>query len=703
LTSRFYRNPGDEEQAARSAGETEMAREKEGIPELHINGDVCVNLEESSTLEWLETNGIGGYSSSTVPGMNTRRYHGLLVAAVHPPAGRIVAVSRMDEILDTPRGKFELATSRFPGAVHPEGYRHLDSFHIDPFPRWVYRAGGVMLEKTLVMARGFNAVALRYRWLEEDGKLAVGRPREHRTTALPFIAYRDYHHLLKSDQFRSPAYREEAEAIVLSPLEGLPDLVFRCQGFRYEFAPEWYYNFEYALEQERGLDFTEDLLTPGKFIETGDDPDCYIVFAVGIDPAAASVSAATPREMFEEWSSEEIERRAALVSRIGSGADELTRRLVLSADAFIVDRGETGKSVLAGYPWFTDWGRDTMISLPGLTIATRRYHEARSILETFGRHVKAGLIPNRFPDGGEEPAYNTVDAPLWYAIAADAYLRATKDYGALKDFLWKALHEICHSYIEGTLNNIHMDDDGLIIAGDATTQLTWMDAKVGEWVVTPRHGKAVEVNALWYNTLRIMERLAGRMGVKDDIYKGLARKVSREFTSTFWNREARCLFDVVNESGPDPSIRPNQILAISLPRMLLSADRREKMLKVVERHLVTPCGLRSLSPNDPRYRGEYAGGVAERDGAYHQGTVWSWLSGHYAIAVMKVYGSRSARAHRMAMKALIGLEGHIAGEAGLNHISEIFDGDEPFRPRGCFAQAWSTAELLRVRMQIGEG
>lgn len=682
------------------------ARKKDGgsiaLPKgISIGAETLCDPYEAMELEWLETNGIGGFASSTITGMNTRRYHGLLVAALAPPAGRMVLLAKIDETISGGYGDVELGTNMYPNAIAPEGFRKLISFNLDPLPRWVFDTGYGLLEKTFVMVHGHNAAALRYRWITDNGTPLDSAPDGTRICARPFLAYRDYHSLMRFRDWMTPAVRDDEGLVTMTPVDGLPDLVFRAGGFNYIFQPDWYYNFEYEIERRRGLDYAEDLLCPGYFASSEKAPELTICFAAGMDPAQcyAGTDHEPEHTLFDIFAAEETDRRKALIRAAGAPASDVTKRLVVSADAFIVERGESGSSILAGYHWFTDWGRDAMIALPGLAIATGRLHEARSILDTFAKHMRNGLIPNRFPDAGETPAYNTVDASLWYVIAAAEYMKSSWDEKFLKETLWEALKEIVRCYSEGTDNGIHMEEDGLIYAGGADTQLTWMDAKVGDWVVTPRHGKAVEINALWYNALRILEKLAPRAGDTEEPYRSMARKTAREFAKVFWNDETNCLYDVINENGPDPSVRPNQIFALSLPRTLLTADKRKMVLGVVEAQLLTPFGLRSLSPEDPKYRGAYEGGVLKRDGAYHQGTVWGWLLGHYVSALLNA-GGRNAENVSKAKAATLMMEKHLSESGGLNHVSEIFDGDAPHAPRGCIAQAWSLAELLRVKRKL---
>jgi len=660
---------------------------------MQFGADVCGDPEQAMSREWLETNGIGGFASSTIIGANTRRYHGLLVAALQPPSGRVVALSKLEESVTTPDGLIELSTNRYPGALHPKGYEALDSFNLDPLPRWVFRAGKYFIEKTLLLEYEKNTVWIRYRFLNSKKK-PVKCPKGFHLSARPLFAFRDYHHLgRKNDCFYLPV-GESGAGLYLKPYDCLAGMSanFCCGSF--EAAPDWYYNFQYDVERERGLDFEEDLYSSG-VLKAGEE------FGEWVLRFSFESDSINPEEMageFEMLVGTELKRREGLLAGFEK-ADEPTRRLAVSADSFVVKRGISGKTVIAGYHWFTDWGRDTMISLPGLTLAAGRYEIARNILTTFARHIRYGLVPNRFPDDGETPSYNSVDAALWYALAVDDYIKASGDADILKE-VWGPLISIVGAFRQGTLNDIFMDEDGLISAGFPGSQLTWMDAKVGDWVVTPRHGKAVEINAMWYNSLLAMAGFAARLGEDPAKYAQLAALVRCEFESQFWNEERGCLYDVIGPGWADGKVRPNQVFALSLPGELLSFQKRESILKVIEEQLLTPYGLRSLSPREPGYCGVYEGGPRSRDGAYHQGTVWAWLMGPYISAVWNVRG-KAAETKRYAAGLLEKLEAHLF-EAGLNTVSEIFDGDAPHRPRGCISQAWSVSELLRIKKEIQE-
>jgi predicted glycogen debranching enzyme len=465
----------------------------------------------------------------------------------------------------------------------------------------------------------------------------------------------------------------------------LPSLHLAHNAIELQETGDWYRNFEYDAERERGLDFSEDLFNP--FV---------LCFNLRLRRQASVIASTEQRDVTQtaEYRRAEITRRrkALVASPI---EDSFAQSLAAASDQYLVSRGDE-KTVIAGYHWFNDWGRDTMIALPGLTLPTRKYEIARSILRTFANHVHQGLLPNRFPDGGETPEYNTVDATLWFFEAARAYLAYTGDLEFVGDELYPVLVDIISWHARGTRYGIKVDASGLLASGELGIQLTWMDARVGDWVVTPRRGKPVEIQALWYNALCIMEDLASRFGNEAGRrgYRHMAAVAQWSFNRLFWNEKLGCLYDVVNGGPPDPSIRPNQIFAVSLPHSVLPLDRAGSVVEKVKEHLLTPFGLRTLAPSDPLYRGKYTGGPKERDGAYHQGSVWPWLLGPFITAYMKVNG-RSEEARRQAQAWLSPLESHLA-EAGLGHVSEIFEGDAPHRSCGCIAQAWSVAEILRA-------
>jgi predicted glycogen debranching enzyme len=472
----------------------------------------------------------------------------------------------------------------------------------------------------------------------------------------------------------------------VKPYSDLPALHLAHDAAQIDANGFWYRNFQYAVEQERGLDFAEDLYSP-----------CALTFDLDVN-ARVSLIASTERRdvrMADAFREAEMERRNSSSGKLQ--ADQLISSLTAAADQFIVAR-ERCKTVIAGYHWFADWGRDTMIALPGLTLTTGHAEIAKSILAEFANHVDQGMLPNRFPDAGETPEYNTVDATLWFFEAVRSLLQYTNDSEFVRANLYAVLTDIIDWHVKGTRYQIHVDDDGLLYSGEPGVQLTWMDAKVGDWVVTPRHGKPVEIQALWYNALRVMEQLAAKFkdGKAKKKYAAIADKARASFSQVFWNQGTGCLYDVISGDDRDASVRPNQVIAISLTNSMLSQDRAASVLRVVERELLTPRGLRTLSPQDPNYIGRYEGDPRSRDGAYHQGTVWPWLMGPFITAYVKTFGAKAGQ--KFATEWLSQFQDHFS-EACLGQISEIFDGDAPHRPRGCVAQAWSISELLRASVE----
>ena len=641
-----------------------------------FNSTVCADYQAATSREWLETNGIGGFASGTISGANTRRYHGIFTPATEPPLGRITMLSKLEETLFIDGAAYELSANQYPNKIYPEGYKFLKSFRLDPFPIWVYEVDGVELEKKIFMIHDENAVVIRW-------KVRRISRRDKRTISLevrPLLSFVDYHHLRHTETPFDPSYIEVGDTLRMRPVAEMPSIFFRHDATKIEKTGYWYRDFEYAIEQERGFDYREDLFQPFAFEFDGVRSASLIVSTeatIQSDPGKAEKA--------------EIKRRAALL-KVAVAKDDFAKELVLAADQFIVRRGE-GHTVIAGYPWFSDWGRDTMIALNGLTLATGRHEIAREILLEFSKHISQGMLPNRFPDAGSEAEYNTVDATLWYFEAVRAYLEKTGDLDFVRENLYIKLADILAWHLRGTRYKIHVDTDGLLYAGESGVQLTWMDAKVGDMVITPRTGKPVEIQALWYNALCIMADLAERFGDVEDRkrYVAMADLAKLSFNALFWNEDEQCLFDVVDNGDRDASIRPNQIFAVSLPHSMIDAERAKKIIDKIESELLTPVGLRSLSPRDPKYIPIYIGSPFERDSAYHQGTVWGWLIGPFIGAYRKVYPSNGDRVSEM----LAGLEAHLL-EAGVGQISEIFDADPPHTPRGCPAQAWSVAEVLRV-------
>jgi len=624
----------------------------------------CTNLAAARTLEWLESNGIGGYASSTIIGLNTRRYHGLLVAATEPPAGRMVLLSKIEETVIVNGRRYDLSTNRYPGVINPAGYSFITEFRRNPFPTFVFHVDGIEIEKRISMVHGENTVVVEYEFRGPGCQLELR----------PLIAFRDYHAVTRRNDALNPKYQNDAGVITLAPYPSLSPMYLSHESVDVEPAATWYFNFEYDLDLERGFTDREDLFNP-------------FVARYDVSPGSViTIIASTERHQVADAPRL---RRAEIARR--TAADSFVATLTAAADQFIVKRGEL-ETILAGYHWFCDWGRDTMIALPGLTLHTGRPEIARRILLAFANRVDQGMLPNRFPDRGETPEYNTVDATLWMFEAVRAYAEHTGDWNFVESNLYDVLAGIVDWHRRGTRFGIRVDIDGLLRAGAPGVQLTWMDAKVGDLVVTPRHGKPVEIQALWYNALRIMESLAARFGdaARRSTFAQMADLARASFNQAFWNSGEGCLYDVIDGDVRDASLRPNQIFAVSLPYSMLETGRARAVVETVERELLTPRGLRTLATSDPRYRGRYLGDLVSRDTAYHQGTVWPWLIGPFFTAKMKIQSCQAEAAAWLAQ-----FEPHLS-EAGVGQVSEIFDGDPPFAPRGCIAQAWSVAELLRL-------
>jgi predicted glycogen debranching enzyme len=642
--------------------------------------ETCRDLSLALTHEWLETNGLGGFASSTIAGLNTRRYHGLLIAATRPPVGRMVLLSKLEDVLIIGGKRVELSANQYPGAIHPQGYQYQTRFRLDPFPIFTYETGGVEIEKTVFMPHGENTTVVQYRIITSSDSVWL--------EVRPLIAFRDYHGTTHENDALDATVSSEPGLIGMTPYEGVPRMYLAHDADAVEKTGQWFRNFEYRAEQQRGLDYHEDLFNPLAFRFDLSRRETAVIIASTERYSAGGA----PR-----LSKSEIARRAAVVG-CAPGKDDLVRSLTTAADQFIVARDKE-KTVIAGYHWFSDWGRDTMVALPGLTLVTGRFDVARSILLTFAKFVDQGMLPNRFPDAGEQPEYNTVDGTLWYFEAIRAFVDYTGECEFVRENMYDVLSDIIDWHVRGSRYGIHVDESGLLTCGVPGVQLTWMDVKLGDWVVTPRYGKPVEIQALWYNALQTMKDLAARFGdsTSQRRYAEMGAVARSRFNRLFWNEDKGCLYDVVDESTPDASIRPNQILAVGLRHSMLSLERARAVVDVVARELLTPYGLRTLSPFDSRYARRYDGDQHARDSAYHQGTVWPWLLGPFISAYMKV-NEGTPEARQQAADWLEPFRSHFF-EAGLGQVSEIFDADLPYQPRGCIAQAWSVAELLRAAVE----
>jgi predicted glycogen debranching enzyme len=635
----------------------------------------CQNLRNALSKEWLETNGLGGFASSTIIGANTRRHHGLLVAALKPPAARHVLLSKFEERVLVDGQEAHLATNLYPGTAYPHGFNVQAEFRLRPWPTFRYTNADFEIEKSVCLIHGENTVAVGYRNVRARAALDL--------KVRPLLAFRDHNALTRRNDAVNRAVERGNGVLSVQPYEKLPRLYFHAEPDAVDLKADWYYRFTYPVEQERGLDFEEDLFSPFELtfrIPVGQS--IYIVVSTGKKDGANA----------EDLVAHERLRR----KQFEREPDPVRQALLVAADSFVARRGKDGLTVLAGFPWFTDWGRDAMIALPGLTLTTERFDVARKILATFAQHLDRGMIPNAFPEFGDTPAYNSVDASLWFVVAAWKYWKASGDDEGARQVL-PAIREVVKCYREGTRHDIRADTDGLITAGTPGTQLTWMDVKVDDYVPTPRHGKPVEVNALWLNALLMLAEMEEKLDQNIHaavILRKLADQVAGNFVKAFWYGEGGHLYDVIQGNFRDQSIRPNQIFAVSLPFSPLDKAQQRSVFDVVTQHLLTPLGLRSLSRKHEKYCGKYTGNHRQRDCAYHQGTVWAWLIGPYCDAYIQVYGNGKSQRREIG-RLLQGLINHLEC-AGLGTVSEIFDGDPPHRPVGCFAQAWSVSELLRV-------
>ncbi len=653
--------------------------------EVQFGREICGDLAAAESREWLVTNGIGGYASGTVAGSQTRRYHGMLVAALQPPVGRTQLVSAIDEIVHYAGADFPLATHRWAsGAIDPQGFLFLEDFHLEgSTPVWTYALADALLEKRVWMRQGENTTYIQYTLVRGSSAL------EMEWKAL--VNYRDFHSLTHAGEWRMNITPVENGVKVLA-FDGAAPFYLKSSAATCEPRHEWYLGCYFAEETERGLSDREDRLFAALFrakLEVGSS----FTLVVSTE-AAAALDVETARaeranyevKLFHDWQAKN--------ETLAGEAPSWLWQLILAADQFIVKRSlaeePDGRSIIAGYHWFGDWGRDTMIALPGLTLAPGRAGVAKQILLAFSRYVDKGMLPNNFPDAAGKPEYNTVDAALWHFESLRQYFEATQDDVTLQK-LFPILAGVIEAHVAGTRYNIHVDPtDGLLYAGGPGVQLTWMDAKIGDWVVTPRTGKPVEINALWINALETMAGFARSLARPGDAYEKLAAKTKKSFQK-FWNLDRNCCFDVIDSPGigNDASLRPNQIFAVSLPVSPLTPQQQRAVVDICARRLLTSHGLRSLAPGETGYSGHYGGSPRDRDAAYHQGTVWGWLLGPFARAHFRVYRDREA-----ALRFLEPLGRQIYA-SGLGTLSEIFDGDAPFTSRGCIAQAWTVAEVLR--------
>jgi len=666
-------------------------------------------IEDLLTKEWLLTNGHGSYASSTIVGCNTRAYHGLLIGSLRPPAHRIMALANCLEMIICKGGVFHLSTFEFSDKFAPTGVSFLKQFRRDIGAHFDYELEKVALTKSVYLLRDTDTIAVAYDFT------GVREPVEF--VARPFVGLRDFHTLQKS--YAPLCSKRLGDRVLVhheTPNNG--ELLLSCPSANFENDPQWWFNFVYREDRERGQEFTEDLWTPGFFKCRIDSPTKIVLWA-SLSPPRTSHKPEHSVNDDINTVCQDLRRHAEHLKHEAKKAKfefrfpiidcqlknrRLFETLCLSAEAFVTKR-QTNHShrttILAGYPWFADWGRDAFVALPGLLLITGRYDEAKSVLTTFAAAADEGMIPNRFDDRNGTTYFNSVDASLWFIDAAFRYLKASGDSKTFMQELMPTIRWIIDSYSKGTRFGIHADSDGLISAGNDQTQLTWMDAKYDGVAFTPRCGKAVEVNALWYNCLRLLAQFYADRNIENaEHYKSMADKVGASFCELFWNERLGYLNDCILPDGSvDDSLRPNQIFAVSLPFSPLSGAQQESVVNQVQKQLLTPYGLRSLSPNAADYKGEYTGPQQQRDEAYHQGTVWPYLIGPFVEAYLRV-NQFSRRSKRKAAEFIQPLLRHLTEDGCLGNVSEIFDGDAPHRSRGCIAQAWSVAELIRAYQLI---
>jgi predicted glycogen debranching enzyme len=652
--------------------------------------------------EWLETDGRGGYASSSLQNRHTRRYHGLLVANLKKPEGRHVLLSKLEDSLLAGDEEFFFSSHRYPGLLFPPGPPVLEVFFLDLSPRFTCRAGRINVKKSILMPRGKGTLLVRYD-LERCPKESILRLK-------PLLAFRGYHNLACENPFLCGRAEKIENGFRIEPYEGMPPLFIQTsRASRFTPSPAWYSRFQYLEEQKRGFGWEEDLFLPG-ILEVPVERKCTVILSVCCGDMMPHRVHANPAAL---WKTEVVRRgrEQAADKRLTGGFTGEDREHLLAlfraARSFLITTPSEHPAVIAGYPWFGSWGRDALISLPGLCFSTDRIADGIEILTEIGRHERDGLLPNFFSADGAPEAYNTVDSSLWYFWTVQQLERRCRivspsDKALIRDRFWPVMKRIIRSFMEGTRFKIGVDSRGLLQAGDGQTALTWMDATVGGVPVTPRHGCPVEINALWYNALCFSRDLTAEFGEPPLFDGDVIPRLRRSFGETFWNRghdAASCpqggLGDVFRDGALDTAVRPNQIFAVSLPFSPLDPAEQTAVVRAVREHLLTPCGLRTLSPVDPAYHGRYRGNPAERDGAYHQGTVWPWLLGAFGEASLRVAGDREREKDNLRQYLRAFLRQHLV-EAGIGSVSELFDGDAPHRPGGCFAQAWSVAELIRL-------
>ena len=673
------------------------------LPAITFQKEALSRFGELIEKEWLITNGLGSYASSTVLGINTRKYHGLLVAALDPPGNRTVCISKLDEDVLVGDDIYRLGSNEFHDVIYPDGYKLIGQFSLKPFPAYIYNVGNVQVNKTVFMPKNKNAVAVTFKLTNKNSSDVTVR-------VYPLLTCRYFHTVVYG--MRIPLnFTLESIATQFQATFQRPQATIVCRSTNGEFKEgiNWVNHIHYRDELLRGEADVDDCFQPGYFevqVPANLEKEFAVTCAVSHESQEARDTLDSVGTSIQEVNAsfnQEVNQKSELLAnfyrdRSGVPMSDWLNWILLATDSFIVENAAGRKAVIAGYHWFEPWGRDTFISLPGLMLVTGKYNDVKDILQSFIQYSKSGLIPNFVSDKSGIPVYDTVDGTLWYVNAVLQYVKYTGDFGFVKDELWEKLQAIVENHQRGTLFGIHVDVDGLLMHGP---RLTWMDASVGNDVITPRTGKAVEIQALWYNTLRTMELLANRFEepVLAEKYSAMANQTRQSFNEKFWNPQNDCLFDVVDDKAVDASIRPNQIFAISLDYTMLDSEKSLKVVEVVNRELVTPYGLKTLALGDPKFVGKCMGDSRSRDMAYHNGTIWPWLLGPYVTAYLKV-NDYTAQARKQMLENLI-LPLFTVGihQGGLGTINEIYDCDPPNEPRGCIAQAWSVAEPLRAYVE----
>lgn len=669
-------------------------------PSITFSKDNLSNFEDAIKNEWLVTNGLGGYASSTVLGLNTRKYHAFLVAALRPPGERTVVLSKLDEDIKVGEKTLQLGANDFRHDIYPQGYKLLQSFSVSAFPTFTYSTDEIEVKKTIFLPFEKNASVAFYE--------VFNRSEQEATVQIyPLLSYRHFHYTINRKQKPVWLNQSQTESTVEIIFDNpASTVIIKAVGGKFTSTQTWIEDIFYREEEKRGEASTDESYQPGFFefkVQKNSSAKFAIATAVNDSRDEASKTldnfGSTPQDI-ENLLHKELSRRQNVLSTFleenKQAKNENLSWLLQSANDFVVKGIEDKRFVMAGYQWFGSWGRDSFVSLPGLMLANPRFEDARNVILDYTNYCKLGLIPNLIDDKTGEPLYNTVDGTLWYVNSILQFIKYTGGFEFVKKLLWPTLVDIIQNHKQGTVNNIRVDGDGLLAHGP---QLTWMDTIVDDAPFTPRSGKAVEVQALWYNTLQTMQLLAERFGEKHiaDEYSEMAIKAKKSFNDKFWDNEKRCLFDVITDSGdPDKSIRPNQVIVGALDFSIIDKDRANQVVDFVQDELLTPVGLRTLSPKDSRYKGRYEGDRPSRDRAYHNGSIWAWLSGPLTTTFLKAKGYQEANIQFALNNFIIPLFASELRRGGLGTINEINDGDAPYTPRGCIAQAWSVAEPLRA-------